>query len=146
MEKVAVTMIDRVAGSAVTVEGDRMLLRLAPVDGSDMALGLECDRIPELIDHCARALSESERARRPGLGAVLNVFWWNSAVERETRQFKLMLTFGLGGTLCFSLSDAMAHALLDTLQRHYAAGQGCSATEYATPSSFAAETFEPGFS
>ena len=91
-----------------------MLLRLAPVDGSEIALGLECDRIPELIDHCARSLSESEIARRPEPTTVLNVFWWNSAIERETGQLKLMLTFGLGGTLCFGPSDAMAHALLDT--------------------------------
>ena len=145
MEKVAVTMIDRVAGSAVTVEGDRILLRLALVEGSDIALGLECDRIPELIDHCARALSESERVRRSGPDTVLNVFWWNSAIERETGHFKLMLTFGLGGTLCFGLSDAMAHAMLDTLQRHYAAGKGCSIAECAAPSSFTTETIEPGF-
>jgi hypothetical protein len=138
-------MIDRIVGSAVTVQGDQMLLRLAPVDGSEIALGLECDRIPELIDHCARSLSESERARRPGPPSVLNVFWWNSAIERETGQFKLMLTLSLGGTLCFSLSDTMARALLDTLQQHYATGKGCSTAESAAASSSATEAFEPGF-
>jgi hypothetical protein len=145
MEKVEVTMIDRITGSAVTVQGDRMLLRLAPVGGSELALGLERDQIPELINHCARSLSESERVRRPGSGAVLNVFWWNSAIERETGQFKLMLTFGLGGTLCFGLSDSMAHALLDTLQQHYAIGKDCFTAEGAAASSSATEAFEPGF-
>lgn len=50
------------------------------------------------------------------------VSWWNSALDRESREFILTLMFGKGGSLSFALNEHMAKALLATLRGHFEAG------------------------
>jgi len=135
MPKIPVTMIDRIVGSTISADGDHMLLQLRTTEGSDMALALECNQIGELIDHCAQAGTESQRIVHAGPDSSAMVNWWNSAIDRASRQFTLMLTFGRGGTLSFDFSEHMARALLGTLHTLYG----------REPTRVTAETADIGF-
>lgn len=95
-----------------------MVLQLHTPDGP-VALGIPCDRVIELVDHCALAGARSEEILRSGLDLRCRATWWSSAVDLASREFILALTFGRGGTWSFALSEPMAKALLKTLSLHF---------------------------
>ena len=137
-------MIDRVASSAVSNDGHHTVLSLRTQDGSEFALGIPCDLLAPLIDHCASANTESERILRTGRDLKITTSWWNSAMDRESGEFTLMLSFGKGGTLSFGLSAHMAKALLATLCMHFA-GEGTSSIVENSRISSAPESLTFGF-
>lgn len=124
--KIAATMIDEVAMSAVTADGRHMVLTLRDCRGNLMTLGFPGGEVPQLIDHAAYALSERSRVlRADGEGAGrFAATWWNLAREEQGDGFVLSLTFGAGGSLDFALTRHMAGSLLDTLVCHLGSGVG----------------------
>ena len=122
MPKIAVTIIERVLNSVVTTDGGHAVLWLRTVDDEALPLALPRDQLPAIVDHCALALSQSEKILRfndsPDEGKAA-VTLWNSSVDPQSRELTLDLTFGRGGTLSFALSEYLATALLATLQSHY---------------------------
>jgi hypothetical protein len=115
--KIAATMIDKVAMSAVTGDGRHVALTLRESCGNLTTLGLPREELPHLIDHAARALSERRRLFRDedGNGAFA-VIWWNVLRDCRSGDFVLSLTFGSGGSLDFALTERMASGLIDTLR------------------------------
>jgi hypothetical protein len=114
-------MIDRIVSSLVSTDGRHMVLTGETTDGAGITLGVACDQIASLIDHCALAGAKSERILRSGEDLKVAASWWNSAMDRDSGAFTLMLTFGKGGTLAFGLSEHMARKLLATLSVHFEA-------------------------
>jgi hypothetical protein len=115
MPRVPVTMIESIADTFVTTDGCHVVLDARTVDGIHIALGIPRDQIAPLIDHCAYADAQCESVLRSNAAFKTAVGWWNSALDRASGEFVLMLTFGKGGTLSFGLSEHMAKALLTTL-------------------------------
>ena len=117
--KIAATMIDKVAMSAVTDDGRHVALTLRESCGNLTTLGLPGEELPHLIDHAVRALSDRRRLFRDedGNGAIA-VTWWNVLRDPRSGDFVLSLTFGSGGSLDFALTERMASCLMDTLRAY----------------------------
>lgn len=117
---IAVTLIERIAASAVSADGRHMALTLHDKEANEIILGIPSEQVPCLIDHGARALCDSERILRPlpDRGAQAIVTWWNLARSVADGGFVLSLTFGSGGSLAFGLTEHMAAAMLETLRVH----------------------------
>jgi hypothetical protein len=115
--RVAVTLIDRVVGSAVTEDGQHAVMRLVDVDGETITLGIPSAQLPDMINLSACVLAESERIQHQGVisSARTKVTWWTLHIDQESGDLLLSLTFGTGGTLCFSLPREMAAVLSDDL-------------------------------
>ena len=115
--KIPVTMIDGVAGSAVTEDGHHMALTLREPSGDLLTLGVPGEEVPHLIDRAARALSDRERILRPDAegSARFLTTWWNLSRHDQEGGLVLSLTFGTGGALSFVLTEDMAARLKDTL-------------------------------
>jgi hypothetical protein len=99
-----------------------MVLRVRTTDGVDVALGVPRDQLMQLIDHCALSDRQCERILCSGVESRVAVSWWNSALDRESKEFVLTVTFGKGGSLSIALTEHMAKALLATLRTHFEAG------------------------
>lgn len=115
--RVAVTLIDRIVSSAVTDDGRHAVLRLADIDGHEVALGIPSEQILELINASARALTDSERMQGHGMvpAARTEVTWWTLHADETSEQLLLSLTFPAGARLCFVLPCEMALALSNDL-------------------------------
>jgi hypothetical protein len=136
MPKIAVTMVEHVLSSAVTLDGRHAVLWLRTAHDGAIPLAVPCEQLPLLIDCGALALSQSERTLRsnfPCEGNKAAVTWWNAAVDPQSRELTLDLTFGSGGTLSFALSEHMANALRTTLQLHYESNPADSRTCNQSP-------------
>jgi hypothetical protein len=122
--KIAATMIEEVATSAVTEDGDHLALTLRDSLGNLLTFGFPSDELPHLIDHAAHALNERERMLRPngdGTGRFA-VTWWNLARHNQEGDLVLSFTFGTGGSLGFTLTEHMAALLMETLRCHLVSG------------------------
>jgi hypothetical protein len=113
--KIPVTMIERVADSAMTEDGHHMALTLRQPTGDFLTLGFPGDEVPRLIDRAARALSDRERILRPDGSVRFAATWWNLIRQGEEGDFVLSFTFGTGGALSFVLTGDMAARLKETL-------------------------------
>jgi hypothetical protein len=115
--KIAATMIDKVAMSAVTDDGRHVALTLRESCGNLTTLGLPGEELPHLIDHAVRALSDRRRLFRDEDGSdAIAVTWWNVLRDPHSGGFVLSLTFGSGGSLDFAFTERMASCLMDTLR------------------------------
>jgi hypothetical protein len=115
--KIAATMIDKVAMSAVTGDGRHVALTLRESCGNLTTLGLPGEELPHLIDHAVRALSDRRRLFRDEDGSdAIAVTWWNVLRDPHSGGFVLSLTFGSGGSLDFAFTERMASCLMDTLR------------------------------
>jgi hypothetical protein len=115
--KIAATMIDKVAMSAVTGDGRHVALTLREPCGNLTTLGLPGEELPHLIDHAVRALSDRRRLFRDEDGSdAIAVTWWNVLRDPHSGGFVLSLTFGSGGSLDFAFTERMASCLMDTLR------------------------------
>lgn len=116
MPKIAATLITSVTGSVVTTDGSHMVLQVRTADGGEIALGVPRKQFAQLIDHCAFSNAQCERILRSGHELKETVTWWNSALDRSSRELSLTLTFGKGGTLSFGFTEHMAKVLLASLR------------------------------
>jgi hypothetical protein len=118
--KIAATMINEVATSAVTLDGRHVALTLRDDAGNLLTLGLPGETVPHLIDHAVSALTERQRILR--LDTIRTnrfaVTWWNFSRDSGGNGYVLSLTFGTGGSLDFMLTPHMAERMLDTLRCH----------------------------
>ena len=119
MPKLAVTMIESIVDSMATMDGRHAVLQARTTDDTVVALGVAQDQIAHLIDQCAFAHAQCERAHRSGRDLTATASWWNGSVDPRSGEFTLALAFGKGGELSFALTERMARALLATLRDHY---------------------------
>ena len=119
MPKLAVTMIENIVGAMATTDGRYAVLQARTADDTVVALGVPQAELGHLIDHCAFAHSECERAHRTGVDLTATASWWNGTVDPQSGDLTLALTFGKGGEQSFVLTEQMARALLATLADHY---------------------------
>lgn len=119
MPAIAADIIKNITGSVVTTDGCHMVLQVRTIEGDDIVLAVPRDQIMQLVDHCAISDIQCKRTLRRGVESKIAVNWWNSALDRESREFILALTFGKGGALSFALTEHMAKALLATLRGHF---------------------------
>jgi hypothetical protein len=118
--KIAATMIDEVITSAMTEDGRHMALTLRDSAGSLVTLGLPSEKMSRLVDCSAAALSQRKRIVRSNddARAMFAITWWNLFPDAREGGFVLSLTFGIGGSLDFVLTEHIAACLMDTLSCH----------------------------
>ena len=122
MPKLAVTLIESIVGSVATTDGRHAVLQARTTDDTVVAVGIAREQLAHLIDHCAFAYAQCERVVRGGVDLKATASWWNGAVDPESGEFTLTLTFGKGGAMAFALTEHMAKILLATLRDHYEGG------------------------
>lgn len=132
MPTVSVSMVERLIDSTIAQDGGHAVMWFQPKGGdAALPLAIPCDQLPALIDRCAQAYSQGLKVAGSDPlfdGNKTAVAWWTSAVDPQSKELTLNLTFGSGGTLNFAFSEPMARALLSTLQGHYGRTSAIAAT------------------
>jgi hypothetical protein len=117
---ISAALVDQIIASAVTEDGRYAALTVADAEANCFTLGIPCDRLPELVEASARALADSAQVNRRGWDqrARIAATWWILNRDEASDSLVLSLTLGMGGQLCFALSQPMAAALRDSLSAH----------------------------
>ncbi len=117
MTEHAAQLAAKVEGSMTTDDGQHMLLKLTMADGAENVIAIPRDQIAALVDLAALGILQSETAVKadPTTRAAFRASWWELAVDAQSGQTLLSLTFGAGGRLHFLLPSPMPAHIHETL-------------------------------
>jgi hypothetical protein len=119
MPRIPGIITDTLRRSTVTSDGSHVVLQWLSADGDEVNVAIPLEQVGEHIDHLAFGASRTEEIVHRGQHLRAAVTWWKSAVDSESGNLALTLTFGQGGTFCFEFTEHMAKALLTTLCGFY---------------------------